>query len=215
MERTERRVRDDLLGAGPKSVSELQSLAEKLRSKYQNQLERRIAPSAPPTSSSSFGFKASSTPLTDEGGVDGRVNITAATDAAENTDGSWKAPLRVGGVAAGAIWSTMKSTTVAATKVAKMMKTPSAPNTTSNASPPDLINGNVSPPDLISGDDYYTAATTSQSSRTAHAANPAVPSTSEASTAAELQDWEGTEIASATESIQHFSISDDEEDDIL
>lgn len=42
MERTERRVRDDLLGSGPKTVEELRSVAGRLRLKYQSQLERRI-----------------------------------------------------------------------------------------------------------------------------------------------------------------------------
>ena len=42
LDRTERRVRDDLLGAGPKTVEELQSIAGRLRLKYQNQLERKI-----------------------------------------------------------------------------------------------------------------------------------------------------------------------------
>lgn len=42
LERTEKRVRDDLLGAGPKTVEELRSIAGRLRVKYQNQLERKI-----------------------------------------------------------------------------------------------------------------------------------------------------------------------------
>lgn len=42
MERTERRVRDDLLGAGPKTVDELRSIAARLKVKYQQQLERKI-----------------------------------------------------------------------------------------------------------------------------------------------------------------------------
>lgn len=42
LERTEKRVRDDLLGAGPKTVDELRSIAGRLRIKYQNQLERKI-----------------------------------------------------------------------------------------------------------------------------------------------------------------------------
>ena len=42
MERTEKRVRDDLLGAGPKTVDELRSIAGRLRVKYQHQLERKI-----------------------------------------------------------------------------------------------------------------------------------------------------------------------------
>ena len=41
-ERTERRVRDDLLGAGPKTVEELRSIEGRLRIKYKKQLERRI-----------------------------------------------------------------------------------------------------------------------------------------------------------------------------
>lgn len=42
LERTERRVRDDLLGAGPKTVGELRSIAGRLRLKYQHQLDKRI-----------------------------------------------------------------------------------------------------------------------------------------------------------------------------
>jgi len=42
LERTERRVRDDLLGAGPKTVEELRSIAGRLRIKYQNQIDRKI-----------------------------------------------------------------------------------------------------------------------------------------------------------------------------
>jgi hypothetical protein len=42
LERTERRVRDDLLGAGPKTIDELRAIASRLRVKYQQQLERKI-----------------------------------------------------------------------------------------------------------------------------------------------------------------------------
>ena len=42
LEITEKRVRDDLLGAGPKTVDELRSIAGRLRLKYQNQLDRKI-----------------------------------------------------------------------------------------------------------------------------------------------------------------------------
>jgi len=42
LERTEKRVRDDLLGAGPKTVEELRSVEGRLRVKYRNQLERKI-----------------------------------------------------------------------------------------------------------------------------------------------------------------------------
>ena len=42
LERTERRVRDDLLGAGPKTVDELRSIHGRLKLKYKLQLERRI-----------------------------------------------------------------------------------------------------------------------------------------------------------------------------
>jgi hypothetical protein len=42
LERTERRVRDDLLGAGPKTVEELRSIAGRLRIKYQKQIDRKI-----------------------------------------------------------------------------------------------------------------------------------------------------------------------------
>ena len=42
LERTEKRVEVDLLGAGPKTVDELKSIAGRLRIKYQNQLDRKI-----------------------------------------------------------------------------------------------------------------------------------------------------------------------------
>jgi hypothetical protein len=41
LERTERRVRDDLLGAGPSTVDELRSIAGRLGLKYQQQLEQK------------------------------------------------------------------------------------------------------------------------------------------------------------------------------
>jgi hypothetical protein len=41
LEMTEKRVGDDLLGAGPKTVEELRSMAAKLRIKYQTQLEEK------------------------------------------------------------------------------------------------------------------------------------------------------------------------------
>lgn len=53
LETTERRVGDDLLGAGPKTVEELRSMAAKLRIKYQRQLEekeKRAAQQTPPPS---------------------------------------------------------------------------------------------------------------------------------------------------------------------
>ena len=42
LERTEKRVERDLLGAGPKTVDELKSIAGRLRLKYQTQLDRKI-----------------------------------------------------------------------------------------------------------------------------------------------------------------------------
>ena len=42
LERTERRVRDDLLGSGPKTVDELRSVAGRLGLKYKAQLDRKI-----------------------------------------------------------------------------------------------------------------------------------------------------------------------------
>jgi hypothetical protein len=41
LERTERRVRDDLLGAGPKTVDELRAIFLRLETKYQQQLEQK------------------------------------------------------------------------------------------------------------------------------------------------------------------------------
>lgn len=41
MERTERRVKDDLLGAGPKTVQELRDIAERLRKKNLREMERK------------------------------------------------------------------------------------------------------------------------------------------------------------------------------
>jgi hypothetical protein len=41
LERTEKRVRDDLLGAGPKTVEELRAIAGRLRIKYQRAIEHK------------------------------------------------------------------------------------------------------------------------------------------------------------------------------
>jgi hypothetical protein len=53
LETTERRVGEDLLGAGPKTVEELRSMAANLRIKYQGQLEekekRATQQNSPPT----------------------------------------------------------------------------------------------------------------------------------------------------------------------
>lgn len=42
MEKTEARVRDDLLGAGPKTVVELRSIFNRLQLRYKTQMEKRI-----------------------------------------------------------------------------------------------------------------------------------------------------------------------------
>lgn len=212
MERTERRVRDDLLGAGPKTVSELCALAEKLQIKYRSHLERRIAPPPAPVSTASpFSLlKSSTAPATDElnavaGGGPAATAVNSPTgDAANSTENNkdtstWKAPLRVGGVAAGAIWSKVKSTTVAATVVAKMI-VPTTSGSSSNHT------DTASPPDLLSGDAFDNTATGHSS------AAPAVTTTTDANSS-ELHDW--TDVASAADSIKHFSISDDEDDEML
>jgi hypothetical protein len=51
LERTERRVRDDLLGAGPKTVDDLRAIFLRLETKYQHQLEQKERRSTRGTSS--------------------------------------------------------------------------------------------------------------------------------------------------------------------
>ena len=63
LERTERRVRDDLLGAGPKSVDELKAIAARLRVKYQTQLERRLQKAMQQQQSLEDGNAAPATPV--------------------------------------------------------------------------------------------------------------------------------------------------------
>jgi hypothetical protein len=60
LERTERRVRDDLLGAGPKTVEELRSIAARLRVKYHQQLEHKIRRAKQQEENSSEGMTISS-----------------------------------------------------------------------------------------------------------------------------------------------------------
>lgn len=96
LETTERRVGDDLLGAGPKTVEELRSMAAKLRIKYQRQLEekeKRAAQQTPPPTNVLQGagnmaqgvfdkFKAASPPFLrrDESGEQQAVTTTNSVE---------------------------------------------------------------------------------------------------------------------------------------
>lgn len=88
LERTEKRVRDDLLGAGPKTVDELRSIAGRLRVKYQNQLDRRIKRAKQ---------KYEDANAKKEGGYDGDVNSSVVASS-QMQDVMDKASFMAGGL---------------------------------------------------------------------------------------------------------------------
>lgn len=186
LERTERRVRDDLLGAGPKSVDELQAIAARLRVKYQTQLDRRLqkalqqqqsmesdggdkkaaaAPAVTPVTAAK-----SPPPLKDvmdkAGGAAGAVAASAGAAAAS------------AGAFAGGLFAKVKSTGAA---LGTNLRTPTSASAAAAGAGPSATIVDLPPPAPTSGG----------------------------------TDGDWADIAPATDAISNFSIGDEEEDDFL
>lgn len=195
LERTERRVRDDLLGAGPKTVGELRSIAGRLRLKYESQLERRVQRAMQHQKSLEEG----TTSTTD---IDNDVAAAAAGGGGAPTvpNHQFKEVFDKAGGAAGAM-----AGAAGAFAGGFFAKVKSSGATFGNFNP--------------------GARNRAASSSSSAAADPAPtivdlppvpsPTTVEAPAQESEGEWAGTDIASATDAISNFSIGDDEEDDML
>lgn len=186
LERTERRVRDDLLGAGPKSVDELRLIAGRLRVKYNNQMDRAIQKAKQqqewednaPKTPSGAGPPQIKEVLDKAGGAAGAV--------LDKAGGAAGAVAGAAGAFAGGLMAKMKSPSFGGNKNA-------SPSQAAGASPTIV---DLPPPTSTSMD--------------------AAPTTSIATVPGETEgDWAGTDIAPATDGISNFSIGDDDDDDFL
>eukprot|EP00934_Nitzschia_sp_Nitz4_P006411 Nitzschia sp. Nitz4//scaffold19_size178191//15744//17228//NITZ4_001956-RA/size178191-augustus-gene-0.33-mRNA-1//1//CDS//3329540616//6401//frame0 len=103
LERTERRVRDDLLGAGPKSVDELRAIAERLRVKYQSQVDRKVQRAQEQQQNQG---EAIAPPV---GSVSGNMNSPQIMDVFDKAGGAAGAVAGAAGAFAGGLFSKMTS----------------------------------------------------------------------------------------------------------
>lgn len=197
LERTERRVRDDLLGAGPKTVGELRSIAGRLRLKYEAQLERRLQRAMQHQQS----LEPDNTDNTakPKGGLGlPTIPVVVPTppplkDVLDKAGGAAGAMAGAAGAFAGGFFAKVKTTGAALGSTLNRtttQATTATPATTAFSEPAPTI---VDLP-------------------------PPMPFTAPATTTANQDsdgDWVGTDIASATDAISNFSIGDDEDEDMM
>jgi len=193
LERTEKRVRDDLLGAGPKTVDELRSIEGRLRLKYKTSLERKIQRAKERSSEgndegqeSDANAAANATPASDNN--DKNKQLKEAMDKASNFAGGLFAKVK-SGVTHKLNSSSSNSNTQASTTAAGAATIVDLPPLN------DTVTATVA---------TTTTATTTTSTATTNASGDGVCVDG---------DWLGTDIAAATESITNFSIGDDDDDD--
>jgi len=197
LERTEKRVLYDLLGAGPKTVDELRSIARRLRIKYQNQLERKIQRAK----------------QKNEG-----QNVTTGRDGSGDDSGGDNSkftvpPLQIQGVMDKA--SNMAGGLFAKVKSAKFRTSFTSNNSRFDEETESRVT-TATIVDLPPLNDIPTAATTSSTIKpaaTTTATNRNVSGNDSTTSSTGTDDWEGTDIAPATDAISNFSIGDDEEED--
>jgi len=197
LERTEKRVLYDLLGAGPKTVDELRSIARRLRIKYQNQLERKIQRAK----------------QKNEG-----QNVTTGRDGSGDDGGGDNSkftvpPLQIQGVMDKA--SNMAGGLFAKVKSAKFRTSFTSNNSRFDEETESRVT-TATIVDLPPLNDIPTAATISSTIKpaaTTTATNRNVSRNNSTTSSTGTDDWEGTDIAPATDAISNFSIGDDEEED--
>jgi hypothetical protein len=193
LERTEKRVRDDLLGAGPKTVDELRSIAGRLRIKYQNQLERKIQRAKEKH----------------EVGGDGNSGVGVGGDNSNNN--AFVPPVQMQGVMdkatnmAGGFFAKAKSAKFRSSFMDNFNTRGSKTNagTESEVTTATIV-------DLPPLNDTPTAAATTEPAATTTTNN--VSSGNVSATSSE-GDWVGVaDIEPATDAITNFSIGDEDED---
>eukprot|EP00536_Pseudo-nitzschia_multiseries_P005109 jgi/Psemu1/238209/estExt_Genewise1.C_930019 len=193
LERTERRVRDDLLGAGPKTVDELRSIEGRLRLKYKTQLERKIQ-RAKERSEGGDG----------DGGADANDDGEETDVFASDNDKSkqLKEAMDKASNFAGGLFAKVKS------GVTKLNVSSSNNNNNNNQTGSGAAVDAATIVDLPPLNDTPTAAAAAPAAAPANATGETVSETSPDG------DWAGTDIAAATDGITNFSIGDEDDDDV-
>ena len=198
LERTERRVQYDLLGAGPKTVDELRAVHAKLKAKYQTQLQQRLQTYQADRGAETIPGKGTMTPST------ATPQVPAA--AADVRD---QVLHRASGLAAGA-------TSLAGSFVSRM-NVPTAGNMLSGlrrstgsvvaASASDTPNTQVS--QAVATAPIASAETT----KVIQMESGAPAATTAAVDDDDMEgDWVRTDITAATDGVSHFSISDEDDE---
>ena len=184
LERTETRVRDDLLGAGPKTVEELKSIEGRLRLRYKKELERKIQRAKLKVSTENGGGGVETEPSAS-------ASASASAFASDPPQGIAKASPQFREVkdAVG------KATNFAGGFFAKVKGRLGASEAGQNQNPATLV-------------DLPPVETNMTTNRNTSGLAP----TSGNSEALSDGDWTGKDIASATDGITNFSIGDDDDD---
>jgi hypothetical protein len=207
LERTERRVEDDLLGSGPQSVIELRSIHSKLKTKYSAQFELRLqrlmAPDAAAAEgASTMGGAAALPPAAPApGDVKAQVlhHATGLATGASAFAGTLFSKIKAPGFnpVKPATLATAAPTFAAAPTVAVIppkKETVQAPTTGDAA---------TITPDLLSGSPPKTTAST-----------PAAAAVEPTLAAADVDsDGDWSKIQAATEGVSNFSIAGDDDDE--
>lgn len=227
LERTERRVEDDLLGAGPQSVRELRAIHGRLKTKYSAQLEVRLHKLAGTTPGAGTAAAAGTSPGSN----------TAAPTASTASPGFSKAQVlqHATGLASGASafagnagnwFAKMTSPGFSPVKTAQVSQSQPTPSyaptmvtiprtpvgastaTTTDFLSPTPTNATAATPEPATLESLEPSPVADVSTL------PKLPEPPANMTDADSDgDWSGTDIASATEQVSNFSIADDDDDD--
>ena len=190
LERTEKRVEYDLLGAGPKTVDELRSIEGRLRLKYKAQLERKIQRAKEKQGMESGNITAATgnTVETTTNGSTPKANPSPqfkdAMDKASNFAGGLFAKVK------GRLNQPPKETVVPS--MATIVDLPPSEEIETAAAAPE-----------------FAAVPTTETKAPPVAAAPKSGNSATFSDG----DWTGADIAAATDGIMNFSIGDDDDDD--
>jgi hypothetical protein len=217
LERTERRVEDDLLGAGPQSVQELRAIHGRLKTKYSAQLEVRLHKLAGTTPGAGTAAAAGTSPgassptasaaspgLSKEKVLHHATGLASGASAFAGNAGNWFAKMTSPG------FSPVKTAQVSQSQptpsfAPTMLTIPRTPVGASAETPTDFLSPTP------------TNAVTSTAAEPPEPPTPilsAIPSEATNMTDGDSDgDWSPTDIASATEGVSNFSIAGDDEDD--
>jgi len=203
LERTERRVRDDLLGAGPKTVDELRSIEGRLRLKYKSQMERKIQRAMQKQEIDSGSGEQAAADGSDATSIAiATATATATTSAVHGSipaaSPQFKDAMDKAGNFAGGWFSKVKDRLHQPRETATVVPAAAAESATIVDLPP-LGDAPVPAPA------FAMAATATTSTTEAPVSGNSV--------AFSDGDWTGTDIAAATDGIMNFSIGDDDDDD--